>query len=161
MNVPYNPQQNHWYRPIEERTPPLEPLKLLPYFEDVEAGLSVDVLVFGYFFDCANTPAFGIGYVNRLNQWHVVTTNGTYIIDGSNDDEFVILMWKYLPAEPCEVPPVPEAVKSIGQSTDFVPHHQDVKPPEFVTTPNTTGPEFTKGDWKAKLPSGEDITAHL
>lgn len=108
MNVPHNPAQvHHWYYPIEERKPPLQPLVMLPMFDTDETGFSVDVLVYGYVVDksglVSTQECYGIGYVDRRGVWWVSTSLGNFEGDQPNgsNDTFALLMWRYLDDPPC------------------------------------------------------------
>lgn len=97
-------QMGRWYPMQEDRPAPLQPLRILPFFDNDESGFSVDVLVFGYITDKGaeyeNRPRYAIGYVNRKGQWFFHTVDGTY---PNNDDAitgYIPLLWAYLPDPP-------------------------------------------------------------
>lgn len=138
MNPPNNPQQHYWYKPIEERKPPLEPLTMLPMSEG-ESELSVDVLVYGYYRCGGGIEAcYGIAYVDHRQVWWISTVNGSFNCnhDGTptnSEDDFRLLMWRYLDDPPCDLP----SVKNNAESADLSLHQQAAKSPDRVTSPYT------------------------
>jgi len=91
-----------WYKPEETQ----------PQFETGESGLSVDVLVYGYVLGGGGIePCYGIGYTGLDGTWSCTTTNGSYACTTNGlplglDDDFWLLMWRYLDDPPCALPSV-------------------------------------------------------